>query len=220
MGHLSHELRTPLNSVLAYGSSILDGVFGEVTPSVHRAVTCMVEAGMRLHSVVDQVLDASSLASEPLRDGISEVDYASLSRTVVGNITPAAIAQGLSLSLQIPEGLPQVKAEPDRLEKALIFLLQNAIKFTEHGGVTVSVSHDGQLVHTEVSDTGIGIALEEQKKVFSQYYQVNHSLTRKFGGAGLGLFLAERFLSAMGSLLTVESKPGHGSTFRFTLPAV
>jgi signal transduction histidine kinase len=218
LASVSHELRTPLNDVIAYGSSILDGVFGEVPESARDAVGKILDGGEKLRRMVEQLMDATHLAANSRHADLTEVEYGSLCVSVCQELLPAAQCKGLELRVQVPGDHPHVVGDPERLERAIKHLVGNAIKFTRMGYVELRVHVVEDLVITEVRDTGIGIEREDLAKVFEKFYQVDQGPTREFGGVGLGLYVTERFLSDMGSTITVESTPGAGSTFRFKLP--
>lgn len=218
LANVTHELRTPLNDVITYGTSVLEGVFGEVPETAKGALDKIVGSGDKLRRLVEQMIDASRLASDSLAFHPTEVEVGTLCGSVVHEMKPLAEAKGLELVLDAPGRLPTVLADPEKLERVLAHLVGNAIKFTHNGSIQVVVRHlrDGILV--EVRDTGIGISCEDQRRVFDQFYQVDQTATRQFGGTGLGLYLAARFLAAMGSSIEVASVPGEGSSFRFCLP--
>jgi signal transduction histidine kinase len=218
LGNVTHEFRTPLNDVIAYGSSILDGVFGSVTDPLRDAAARIVGGGDRLRRFVDELIDASRLASDDFDVHLTEVEYGTLCESVTRHLAPVAAAKGLAMHVDVLPKLPNVVGDPERLERVLTHLLNNAVKFTPAGAVELRLFLSEGMVVTEVHDTGIGIDSNLQQRVFEQFYQVDQGLTREFGGSGLGLYLSERFLAAMGSTLRVESTPGEGSTFRFNLP--
>lgn len=218
LSNVTHELRTPLNDVITYGTSVLEGVFGEIPASVRGALDKIVGGGDKLRRLVEQMIDASRLASDSLVFHPTEVELGTLCESVVREMKPLADARGLELGLDAPYPLPTVLADPEKLERVLAHLVGNAVKFTHFGSVEVRLGlvRDGILV--EVRDTGIGIDAGDQRRIFDQFYQVDQTATRQFGGTGLGLYLAARFLAAMGSTIEVDSTPGVGSIFRFCLP--
>lgn len=218
LANVSHELRTPLNDVIAYAASVADGVFGEIPDSARQALGRVVEGGEKLRHLVEQMIDASRLASDSLVFHPTEVEVRTLCESVIQQLAPEAAAKGLRLTLDAPENLPNVVADPDKLESVLIHLVGNAIKFTPRGSVEIGLDLVGDGVKVEVRDTGIGIEAAHQRRIFDQFFQVDQTTTRQFGGTGLGLYLVSRFLAAMGSSIEVESVPGCGSTFRFGLP--
>jgi len=218
LASVSHELRTPLNDIVAYGSSVLDGVFGEISDPVREALHKILGGGEKLRGMVEQLMDATQLAANARPAELTEVEYGSLCVSVCQTLLPAAKCKGLELRIAVPSDHPHVTGDPERLERVIKHLLGNAIKFTRAGVVELRVFVDGDAVITEVRDTGIGIARDDLARIFDKFFQVDQGPTREFGGVGLGLYVTERFLSAMGSSITVESAPGAGSTFRFELP--
>ncbi|MBM3273566.1 MAG: GAF domain-containing sensor histidine kinase [Candidatus Sericytochromatia bacterium] len=214
---VSHELRTPLNDVVAYGTSIIDGVFGPVPAGIHGAVDRILAGGERLQAMVERMMDASRLSSGDLHIHMTDVEYANLVDHVIRRLRPLAAAKGLDLELVSPPDLPHAIADPERLERIIWHLIDNAIKFTPSGSITVRLYSEDREIITEISDTGIGIDSALQARVFEQFFQVDQGSTREYGGMGLGLYVAERFLAAMGCTIGLESTPGRGSTFRFSL---
>ncbi len=218
LANVTHELRTPLNDVITYAASVDEGVFGEIPQPAKGALAKVVDGGDKLRRLVEQMIDASLLASDSLVFHPTEVEVGMLCGSVVREMSPLAEARGLKLVLDAPPRLPNVLADPEKLERVLAHLVGNAIKFTLSGLVEVSLRPLSDGVRVEVRDTGIGIRIADQRRVFDQFYQVDQTATRQFGGTGLGLYLAARFLAAMGSSIEVDSAPGVGSTFRFCLP--
>ncbi len=215
---VSHELRTPLNDVVAYGTSIIDGVFGDVPDPVRDAVAKMLDGGEKLRRMVELLMDATQLASNARHADLTEVEYGPLCVSLCNELFPAAQIKGLELRVQVPGNHPHVVGDPERLARVIKHLVGNAIKFTHAGCVELRVTVDDDAVITEIRDTGIGIAEADLSRIFQKFFQVDQGPTREFGGVGLGLYVTERFLGDMGSAITVESKPGAGSTFRFKLP--
>jgi signal transduction histidine kinase len=218
LANVSHELRTPLNDVVAYGTSIIDGVFGPVPEGIFAAIDRILAGGERLKAMVERMMDASRLSSGDLRIHMTDVEYANLVEFVVRRMRPLAAAKGLGLVMVAPPDLPHTIADPERLERVIWHLVDNAIKFTPSGSITIRLHVEDWEIITEIADTGIGIDSALQGRVFEQFFQVDHGSTREYGGTGLGLYVAERFLAAMGSTIGLESTPGQGSTFRFSLP--
>lgn len=215
---VTHELRTPLNDIVTYASSIADGVFGPVNAEVQGALDRVLDGGDRLRFLIDQMLDASRLAVGSLNVAMTEVDFAALCEAVAAPFRHQAEARGLAFELEVGS-IPDVHADPDCLSQVLRHLVANALKFTSLGGLRLRVLAEGDGVTTEVEDSGIGIERDHHARIFDPFYQVDSGHTRRYGGAGLGLYLADRFLAAMGSVLEVESELGRGSTFRFRLPS-
>ena len=149
---------------------------------------------------------------------IGEVDLADLVSEAADLVRPIAERKSLDLRTSVDRSIPPVLADRDRIYQVLSNLLANAVKFTERGSVTVSAALTNGWVTVSVSDTGIGVAAEEQSYIFDEFRQADASTTRKYGGTGLGLAICRTLVTLHGGRIWVESPPGGGSTFRFTLP--
>jgi signal transduction histidine kinase len=218
LANMSHELRTPLNAVLGYAELIEDGIYGEVPEKIREVMERIQENGRHLLGLINDVLDLSKIEAGQL--SLAPVDYAL--RELVLGVTAAmeslAASKGLALEVEIPDGLPPARADERRITQVLMNLVGNAIKFTEAGKVAIRVSMEGEAFRVEVSDTGPGIAEADRERIFQEFQQVDSSSTRKKGGTGLGLAIARRIVELHGGRIWVESTPGVGSTFAFTLP--
>jgi signal transduction histidine kinase len=218
LASMSHELRTPLNGIQGYTELILDGIYGEVPEKVHDVLERVQKSGQRLLGLINAVLDLSKIEAGRLT--LSLVDYSmqGVVQTVCTAVEPLVAEKRLALQVTVPLDLPVGKGDEQRITQVLLNLVGNALKFTEAGEVGVQVtSADGVFV-VAVSDTGPGIAAADQQKVFEEFHQVDSSSTRKKGGTGLGLTIAKKIIEMHGGRIWVESNPGKGSTFWFTLP--
>jgi signal transduction histidine kinase len=218
LANMSHELRTPLNAVLGYAELIQDGIYGEVSAKMQGVLERIQQNGRHLLGLINDVLDLSKIEAGQLT--LSPVDYSlrELVLDVVSATEALAAEKQLALEVDMPADLPRGRGDERRLTQVLMNLVSNAIKFTEAGSVSIRAKvEDGSFVVT-VSDTGVGIAAEDQERVFEEFQQVDSSSTRKKGGTGLGLAIARRIVELHGGRIWVESTPGQGSTFAFTLP--
>jgi signal transduction histidine kinase len=218
LANMSHELRTPLNAVLGYAELIQDGIYGEVSAKMQGVLERIQQNGRHLLGLINDVLDLSKIEAGQLT--LSPVDYSmrELVLDVVSATEALAAEKKLALEVDVPADLPHGQGDERRLTQVLMNLVSNAIKFTEGGSVSIraTVADGGFLV--AVSDTGIGIAPEDQKRIFEEFQQVDSSSTRRKGGTGLGLAIARRIVELHGGRIWVESAPGQGTTFYFTLP--
>lgn len=217
---VSHEIRTPINAVLG-GIEILSS-----TPLDDRQAQCVRvvdQAGLSLLSLLDDILDISRIEAGSLT--LEEVDFVlpERLRQVAEIMTPRAAEKGLFIALDIGEGVPErVVGDPARLRQILLNLLNNAVKFTLRGGITLSarVLESGPTeakIAFQVADTGIGIAPEHRSEIFAAFRQADGSISRRFGGAGLGLAIVQRLVDAMQGSIRLDSEAGHGSTFTVEL---
>lgn len=221
MAVVSHELLTPINFVLAYASTLEEGILGELNPEQSRASHSIVEGAERLTRMVRNILDFTKLESGRLGIKLETCDFAGVVRDVVASLRSVAEAKQQALELGLEEGPLWVRADPARTAQALYEILDNALKFTsERGKISVEVRREGSRVLTEVADTGIGISPEVQARVEQGFYQADLSSTRAYGGIGLGLAIAHHLIRAMDGELELTSELGRGTRVSFTLPRV
>jgi GAF domain-containing protein/anti-sigma regulatory factor (Ser/Thr protein kinase) len=218
LANMSHELRTPLNAILGYTELLLDGIYGEV-PDRIRDVTGRVDrSGRHLLGLINDVLDLSKIEAGQLVLSLADYSLREVVHAVYSQVESLAAEKGLALRVSVAPDLPAGHGDERRLAQVLLNLVGNALKFTEAGEVRVEArSADGAFV-VSVSDTGPGIAEVDQGKIFEEFQQADSSSTRKKGGTGLGLSIARRIIELHGGRIWVESTPGRGSTFTFTLP--
>jgi PAS domain S-box-containing protein len=237
LGVVSHELRTPINVIMGYTSLFKEGVFGEIKAAQEDALAKIARESKDLLAMINTLLHATSLDSEPVVLEAQVFSPESLLAELRANYA-VTVPRQLTLSWQYPESLPLLNTDRRKLRQILDNLISNAVKFTENGTVTVTVggmvgeSGNGPAVSSEpsassaqpsileftVSDTGVGIPSDRLAKIFDKFYQVDSSETRRYGGVGMGLYIAKRFTELLGGTITVESIEGKGSTFRLTVP--
>ncbi len=220
---VTHELRTPLHSIISYGGLILEGfVEGELTAEQEEHIQFMVRRAEDLSRLVDDMLDLSKIEADRLEVKIEPLALGSCLTEVVNELKPMANSKGLYLTLEMEDALPPVLADSHRIHQIATNMVSNALKFTEKGGVTIrcTVLHRYEMLRIAVSDTGIGICPAALEYIFEAFRQADGSTTRRFGGTGLGLTIAKKLIELQGGEIAVESIPGQGSTFSFTLPIV
>jgi PAS domain S-box-containing protein len=229
---VSHELRTPLTSVLGFAKLIKRRMGETVRPGlataeqkVQRALTqvsenveIIVAEGERLTTLINEVLDLAKIESGKVEWRMQPVAVGEIIQRAIAATTSLSEAKGLQIKTEIEETLPTVIADPDRLIQVVINLLSNAIKFTDKGAITCRARRVDGAIEVSVTDTGTGIAPEDQSNVFEQFVQVGDTLTDKPTGTGLGLPICKQIVEHHGGRIWVESAIGHGSTFAFTLP--
>ena len=218
LANTSHELRTPLYGIIGLAEALQEGVAGDIAPKVRSHLGMIIASGQRLSSLVNDILDFSKLSRHSLELERRPVDLHSLTEVVFTVSGPLVGDKELELSNAIDPALPPAHADENRLQQILLNLTSNAIKFTERGVVEVSaVAEEGRL-EMRVRDTGIGIPEGDLERIFESFEQVDASLDRVHGGTGLGLAVTRQLVGLHGGNLWVESTPGTGSTFYFTLP--
>jgi signal transduction histidine kinase len=218
LANMSHELRTPLNAILGYTELILDSIYGDM-PEKARTVLERVQAnGKHLLGLINDVLDLSKIEAGQLTLSLGDYSLGEVVNGVVAAVEPLAAGKKLAFRAEVAPGLPPGRGDERRLSQVLLNLVGNAIKFTDKGEVKINASAANGSFTVAVRDTGPGIAASDQAKIFEEFQQADNSSTRQKGGTGLGLAIAKRIIEMHGGRLWVESSPGAGSTFAFTVP--
>ena len=218
---VSHELRTPLNLIIGFSEMMtLSGrsFYGERLPESYRDdVEAIYRNAAHISRLVDDILDLSQIEAHAMGLHKEWIDLRAIADEMVLAIGSLFRDKGLYLRFDLADELPEFHADPTRVRQVLLNLLSNAVRFTDEGGVTVSASLGENEIVIEVVDTGVGIAAGDLPLVFREFHKVGSS-ERGGKGSGLGLAVSKRLVELHGGTLNVESAPGHGSTFRFTLP--
>jgi PAS domain S-box-containing protein len=217
---MSHELRTPLQAVLGYADYLLNGDPGDMTDDQLEDIQYIRLGALRMVALIDQLLDLSQMDAGRLELEQEPVDVRHVLEQVRQDVAPLANARDLDMSVIAPSDLPNVLGDAGRIRQILLNLAGNAVKFTASGGVQIRASAEGEWLRVAVQDTGIGIAPDQLEQIFEEFRQVESKLSRRHGGAGLGLAIARRLAEQMGGDITVESALGQGSTFTLRLPMV
>ncbi len=217
---VSHDFLTPLSTIIGYSDMLSQNVLGPLTTQQQDVIKRMTANASELLGLVNSLLDEAQLESGKLAIKVTSFEPAKLAGTLEANLRHKAEDKGLKLSVEVAAGLPPtVTGDPHRLTQVLNNLVENAVKFTEKGGVTVKfVPHDTDQWSVAVADTGPGIAPRDREHIFEPFWQSDNPATQGHKGIGLGLSIASQLAARMGGRLTLESQVGKGSTFTVTLP--
>jgi PAS domain S-box-containing protein len=217
---MSHELRTPLQAILGYAEFLLANPASMLSAEEREDLGFIQQGGLRMLTLINQLLDLSRLEAGRFEVELKPLDLCKTLEEVRQDVIPQASQKGVRLQIILPPDLPLVIGDPERLRQVLLNLVGNAVKFTDHGSVVVHVTSQGETVAIAVTDSGIGIPPEQLPHVFEAFRQVDSRLARRHGGAGLGLAIAHKLATLMNGQIAVESRPGEGSTFTLTIPAI
>jgi signal transduction histidine kinase len=235
LGVVSHELRTPMNVIMGYTTLFKDGVFGQVQPAQAEVLAKIARESKDLLVMINTLLYATALAGDPSALEVREFTGESLLAELRDNYA-VTVPQQITMHWHCASNLPLMKTDGRKLRQILDNLIGNAVKFTERGDISVTASprpapvndagpiEEQSRSHTEpwieftVKDTGVGIPSDGIGRIFDKFYQVDSSETRRYGGVGMGLYIAKRFAEVLGGTITVASTAGKGSTFTVTIP--
>ncbi|KYC41713.1 PAS domain-containing sensor histidine kinase [Scytonema hofmannii PCC 7110] len=219
LGVISHELRTPMNTILGFSQLLLRRYYHLLAPELREMVERIIHSGKHLLKLIEEILDFCKLETNKVELNLQEFNLVELVTRITEDLRPLAKRKNLALVLHLNIENPNMIIDCDRLQQVFVNLLSNAIKFTDIGGVFVEVQQvKGEPLVLMVKDTGIGIPESDIPHIFSEFWQVDKSTTRKQGGVGLGLAIVDKLVRLMKGTITVESKLGEGSTFRVELP--
>jgi signal transduction histidine kinase len=220
LANMSHELRTPLNAILGYAELMADGAYGEPSEKMLGILKRLEANGRHLLGLINDVLDLSKIEAGQLVLELSDYSVQDIAQTVRSTLEPLAADKKLAFKVEMAPELPPGRGDGRRLTQVLINLVGNAIKFTDAGEVAIKAEANNGSFYVSVRDTGPGISAADQAKLFQEFQQADNAITRKKGGTGLGLAISKRIIEMHGGKIWVESQPGQGSTFAFSLPVI
>ena len=219
LANMSHELRTPLNAIIGFSEVLLEKMFGEINAKQQDYLSDIHSSGRHLLALINDILDLSKIEAGRMELEPSDFDVPTALQNAMTLVRERAQRHGIALSLDIDPAVRELRADERKFKQILVNLLSNAVKFTPDGGqVALRARLVERGLEVSVSDTGIGIAPEDQEKVFEEFRQVGGDYKTKQEGTGLGLALARRFVELHGGVISVQSELGKGATFTFTIP--
>jgi signal transduction histidine kinase len=222
LASMSHELRTPLNAIIGFSQVLHEKYFGELNEKQAEYIADIVDSGKHLLSLINDILDLSKIEAGKMELDISEVKIAELLQGSLVMIKEKAMAHNISLDLKIAENIngASIRGDERRLKQVMFNLLSNSAKFTPDGGaILVEAKKTETEITVSVTDTGIGMTTQEQKRLFEAFYQASGGIKGKTPGTGLGLAITRSIIEKHGGRIWMESAGlNKGSTFSFTLP--
>ncbi|MCP4135494.1 MAG: AAA family ATPase [bacterium] len=223
LANTSHELKTPLNGIIGIAHSLLDRHGIRINDEKKANLSLILSSGKRLAGLVNDILDFSRLQNSAIELQLKKIEMSPLCELVLDLSRPLAEGKNLKLLNRIEPDLPFVEGDENRIQQILFNLVGNAIKFTDSGEISISAmvlyaSGGPGFLEIRVSDSGIGIPADKQDDIFKSFEQIDGSISREYGGTGIGLSIVKQLVEIHGGLIRVESRPGEGATFSFTLP--
>jgi signal transduction histidine kinase len=219
LANMSHEFRTPLNAILGYTHMLLQGVSGAVTESQRKSLSRIDSNSRHLLALINDILDITRIEAGRMPLNLTTFGIPELVDEVMAELEPIIKRSTLEVETSIRGKLPRLRSDRSKVKQIVLNLLSNALKFTPGGRVTIRARLDARdRVLIAVSDTGVGIAPEDQAKVFEDFRQLDSSPTRGYGGTGLGLSICRRLAQMLGGTIELQSQVDKGSTFNLGLP--
>ncbi|MDD4957435.1 MAG: ATP-binding protein [Candidatus Omnitrophica bacterium] len=218
VANVSHELRTPITNIKGYAETLLDGALGD-KDNAEEFIRIIYNDSERLANLIEDLLDLSSIESGKLALELAPCSIKDLAGRVVADIEQQANDKGIYIGIDVPDGMPAILADERLIYQALMNIVDNAVKYTEDkGSIRINAKSRDGFTECSVSDTGIGIPEQDLPRIFERFYRVDKARSRKIGGTGLGLSIVKHIIQEHGGQVFVESAPGKGSVFTFTIP--
>lgn len=217
VSNVSHELKTPLTSIIGFVDTLQAGAV-EDTETARRFLDIIGQESDRLYRLLQDILTLSSIESADQDVGVGPVQLGEVARQIDQLLRPKAGEKQLAFEIRVEDNLPPFPCNRDRISQMLINLIENAVKYTEHGSVITTVAKRGGSLEISVADTGIGIPADQLDRVFERFYRVDKGRSRRMGGTGLGLSIVKHIVLLYQGQISVSSEVGRGSEFTITLP--
>jgi signal transduction histidine kinase len=218
LANMSHELRTPLNAIIGFSEVLGERMFGELNEKQEEYLKDIHASGQHLLSLINDILDLSKIEAGRMELELTDFHLPAALDNALTLVRERAGRRGIALHAALDDRIEYIRADERKIKQVLLNLLSNAIKFTPEGGrIDVRAALGDGVVEVSVSDTGVGIAPEDQEAIFEEFRQVG-TAAKKVEGTGLGLALSRKFVELHGGRIWVESQVGEGSTFTFTIP--
>jgi signal transduction histidine kinase len=219
LANMSHELRTPLNAIIGFSDVLLQKMFGELNEQQADYLADIRSSGSHLLTLINDILDLSKIEAGRMELELAPFSLVAALNNAVILVRERALGHGIKLELEVAPELDTIVADERKLKQVVVNLLANAVKFTPDGGtVRLRAARENGEVRLAIQDTGIGIAPEDQERIFEEFQQASHQSEKSREGTGLGLSLSRRMVELHGGTISVESAPGRGSTFTVALP--
>lgn len=214
----THELRAPMTVIRGSIDNVIDGIFGDIPEKAKESLKTSAQQTERLTNLVNDLLNVSRIEQGKISFNLTEVDASKMVNFVTNQFTKRAAEKNMKIEVRVPDTPLFITADEGRYQEILTNLIDNAIKYSERGEVTVSLSEEEGMVTTSVRDTGIGMNSEARERLFTRFYRVQNDKTRNIGGTGLGLWIIKQYVEKMDGKIIVESMEGVGTEFRVRLP--
>ncbi len=214
----THELKNPVTAMKGYLSLINDGVYGDVPKKLQMPIKQLSNSSHELVVLINDLLQIARIEADSINLHPETFDLCSLTDVVLSGLAPLAKQKNLKLIHSCPKNSPKVIADPHKVREVLNNLISNAIKYTNSGSITISHNSSSHKITTQVKDTGVGISQANQAKLFNRFYRVEKEAAKGIPGTGLGLYISKQLVEKMGGEIWLDSAPGKGSSFYFSLP--